>query len=209
MHNVDSTGLAAAALKAHGADTSRSAAWLAGQQVTSGPTVGTGASRGALKYHGSFDPSASIKATADGILGLAGNGSLATLSAAGAAAGTAVLALERAHPRPLVRLHRHAQTITGTGFAAGETVLGELHSTPMAVGRAARASPARCDLHRARSPREARGRRDGARTGRGRPPSSRRGRRPAGATPSPSAPGPALADTGRDSRQLAAEASPG
>lgn len=93
VHNVDSTGIAAAALNGYGADTSRSSAWLAGQQVTTGPSVGARATRGALKYRGRFDRSASVKATADGVLGMVAHGSLATLSAARATAGTPVLSL--------------------------------------------------------------------------------------------------------------------
>ena len=80
VHNVDSTGLAAAALAGAGLDTTRSKKWLRSQQVTTGPTVGKGASRGALKYHGAFDPSSSIKATADGLLGMVRYGDLATLT---------------------------------------------------------------------------------------------------------------------------------
>ena len=87
--------------------------WLASQQVDSGPTVGKGASRGALKYNGAFDATSSVKATADGILGMAGHGSLATLSDASAIAATPVLALA-----PGTAQHTHVvagrqQTVTG------------------------------------------------------------------------------------------------
>ncbi|HEY2298781.1 MAG TPA: prenyltransferase/squalene oxidase repeat-containing protein [Jatrophihabitans sp.] len=122
VHNVDSTGLAAAALRAHGVDISKSRAWLATQQVKTGPTVGAGATRGALKYQGHFDASSSIKATADGILGMVHGGSLATLSAASAAPDSPVLALAAPTVRSPHVVAGHTQTVTGTGFAAGETV---------------------------------------------------------------------------------------
>lgn len=132
--DVDSTGLAAAALDGVGKDVSSSRTWLASQQVTDGPTVGAGASRGALKFQGAFDASSSIKATADGILGLAEHASLATLTASGAATTVPVLALAApAVASPSVR-QGGAQTITGTGFAAHENVSAVLHSTPVALG---------------------------------------------------------------------------
>lgn len=135
VHNVDSTGLAAAALRAHGVNTDRSAAWLVSQQMTVGPTVGAGASRGALKYQGSFNATSSIKATADGILGMVAHGSLATLSDRSAAADVPVLALAA----PTVD-HRavagRALTVTGTGFSSGEAVHGELGSRPTGIGTA-------------------------------------------------------------------------
>ncbi len=133
--STDSTGLAAAAIEATGgaAAVSRARAWLATQQVTTGPTVGINASRGALKYQGAFDADASIKATADGLLGLARGGSLATLTAQGATAGTAVLA-----PVSTAKAGRvpqgGRQTVTGVGFAAGENVAAVLHSIPVALG---------------------------------------------------------------------------
>ena len=132
--DVDSTGLAAAALEGAGKDVSTSRTWLASQQVTDGPTVGAGASRGALKYQGTFDASSSIKATADGILGLAEHASLATLTATGAAATVPVLALAVPAVASASVRQGGAQTITGTGFAAGEKVSGVLHSTPVALG---------------------------------------------------------------------------
>ncbi|HEY8300475.1 MAG TPA: hypothetical protein VIG48_01125 [Jatrophihabitans sp.] len=128
VHNVDSTGLAAAALAGQRIDTRRSRSWLHSQQVTNGPTVGTGASRGALKYHGAFDASSSIKATADGVLGLVAHGDLATLTDRRASAGTAVLALPPAHVGRKEVPAGTEQTVTGAGFAAGELVVATLAS---------------------------------------------------------------------------------
>jgi hypothetical protein len=138
VHNVDSTGLAAAALAGQGRDTHRSIAWLASQQVTTGPTVGKGASRGALKYHGAFDASSSIKSTADGLLGMVAHGSLATLTAKGAAASTPVLALAPAIVRHATVGAGRSETVTGTGFAAGEVVKGALKSKPAGAAKAGR-----------------------------------------------------------------------
>jgi hypothetical protein len=136
VHNVDSTGLAAAALSAHGVDTTRSVQWLVSQQVTDGPTLGKGATRGALKYHGSFDASSSIKATADGLLGMVAQGSLAALSAAGATPGIPVFALAA----PTLSKHTiragHDETVTGTGFSAGERVHAVLSSAARSAGTA-------------------------------------------------------------------------
>lgn len=126
--DVDSTGLATSALDAVGKDTSVSRAWLASQQVTTGPTVGAGASRGALKYQGRFNASSSIKATADGLLGMVHGASLATLTATGASPGTSVLALAAPRVGSVTVRQGGTQTITGLGFAAGETVSGVLHS---------------------------------------------------------------------------------
>ncbi len=128
VHNVDSTGLAAAALAGQRVDTTRSKKWLASQQVTTGPTVGKGASRGALKYHGAFDASSSIKATADGLLGMVAYGDLATLTDHRAASGTAVLALAPArvaHPRVAAG---GRQSVTATGFATRERVVARIGS---------------------------------------------------------------------------------
>lgn len=132
--DVDSTGLATAALAAAGRDVNASRAWLVSQQVTDGPTVGAGASRGALTYQGKFDAFSSVKATADGLLGLVPDGSLATLTANGATSGTEVLALSD----PVVSAGSVAQgrrqTVTGTGFAAGERVTAVVHSSPLSIG---------------------------------------------------------------------------
>jgi hypothetical protein len=136
VHNVDSTGLAAAALRAHGVATSRSAAWLASQQVKTGPTVGAGASRGALKYNGAFDAASSVKATADGILGMVGHGSLATLSDASAIAGTPVLALKPGTVQRKRVVAGRQQTVSAAGFAAHEAVAGVLRPGGRSVGSA-------------------------------------------------------------------------
>jgi hypothetical protein len=134
--DVDSTGLAVAALDGAGKDVATSRAWLASQEVTTGPTVGTGASRGALKFQGKFDASSSIKGTADGLLGLAPHGSLATLTSTGVAASAPALALAPARASSASLAQGATQTITGTGFSAGEKVSGVLHSSPAAVGTA-------------------------------------------------------------------------
>ncbi len=136
VHNVDSTGLAAAALRAHGVATSRSAAWLTSQQVRTGPTIGAGATRGALKYNGAFDAASSVKATADGILGMVGRGSLATLSDAAAIAGTPVLALKPGTVQRKRVVAGRAQTVSATGFAAHEAVAGVLRPGGRSVGTA-------------------------------------------------------------------------
>ena len=102
--------------------------WLRSQQVTSGPTVGKGAKRGALRYQGKFDPASSIKATSDGILGIT-RSSLATLDLTGvtrsrprAGAGPAATS-----STPTVQ-PGGTETVTGTGFARGERVVASIHS---------------------------------------------------------------------------------
>jgi hypothetical protein len=145
--DVDSTGLAAAALAGAGQDVSTSRHWLAEQQVTTGPTAGAGASRGALKYQGAFDASSSIKATADGLLGMVGNGSLATLTASGASAGAPLLALAAPTVSAASVAAGGALTVTGTGFAAGETVAAVLHSTPVILGSAKASSTGTVVVH--------------------------------------------------------------
>jgi hypothetical protein len=124
--NVDSTGLAAAALNGVGHDTPTARAWLAAQQVTTGPTVGAGASRGALAYEGSYNASTAVKATSDGILGLATNGSLAVLTDARATPDTAVLALAAPTLSPAQVRQGGSARVTGTGFSRGETVSARL-----------------------------------------------------------------------------------
>ncbi len=124
--NVDSTGLAAAALDGVGPDTPAARAWLAAQQVTTGPTVGAGASRGALAFEGSFNAASAVKATSDGMLGLAANGSLAVLTDAHAAAGTAVLALAAPTLTAAQVRQGGSDRVTGTGFSRGETVTARL-----------------------------------------------------------------------------------
>jgi hypothetical protein len=134
--DVDSTGLAAAALSGAGVDVSASRSWLASQQVTDGPTVGAGATRGALKYQGAFSADNAPKATADGVLGMisSGSGSLATLTSTGASTDAPLLALAAPTVGAASVRAGTSQTVTGTGFSAGETVSGELHSTPVSIG---------------------------------------------------------------------------
>ena len=132
--DVDSTGLAASALDATGTDTSTSRAWLASQQMTTGPTIGVGSSRGALKFLGAFDPSSSIKATADGLLGMVPGACLATLTAAGATPGTAVLALVAPTTSSASVRQGGKLTVTGLGFSSAEKVAAELHSAPVSLG---------------------------------------------------------------------------
>ncbi len=131
--NIDSTGLAAAALVIAGRSAATSRRWLASQQVRFGPTVGTGSARGALRFLGAFDPNSSIKGTADGIFGLVRGASLATLTAARARPGTSVLALlpPRLFRNP-VRAGAHDRVL-GRGFAAHERVQVIVHSAPVVV----------------------------------------------------------------------------
>ncbi len=131
--NIDSTALAVAGLRVAGRSTAKSVRWLRDQQVTSGPTVGTGAKRGALKYQGKFDPASSIKATSDGILGITPT-SLATLDLTGVRAGVPVLALAAPHVRHAKVQPGATETVTGTGFAAGERVQASIHANAVRSG---------------------------------------------------------------------------
>ena len=121
--NTDSTGLAASALGANGMDVSTARAWLASQQVTVGVTIGSTATRGGLRFGGTAD----VRATNDGLLGVAPGAFLATLTADGASADAPVLA-----PTSTVRHPSVAQgaflTATGVGFSAGESVRATVHS---------------------------------------------------------------------------------
>lgn len=131
--NTNSTGLAAAALQGEGVDVTRARAWLHSQQVAPGAP-----GAGALKYAGTLRPtttsatSPSVLATAQGLLGLVDGGSLATVTAAGASAGVAVFA-------PVAKLSASTarvgttQTVTATGFAAGERVRVTIHSAAVNV----------------------------------------------------------------------------
>ena len=64
-HNVDSTGAGRGSAARRTAVDHQSVGGVAAHRSRSpaGPTVGTGATRGALKYQGAFDPASSIKAT--------------------------------------------------------------------------------------------------------------------------------------------------
>ena len=137
--NVDSTGLAASALAAAGHDVSKSRAWLVSQQVRTGVTIGVTASRGALEYQGSFNPTASVKATADGLLGMASRTSLATLTDKGASADAPVMAPTASLAHGSVA-QGGQQTVTGIGFSAGESVRATVHSAAVTVATAAAAS---------------------------------------------------------------------
>jgi hypothetical protein len=134
VHNTDSTGLAAAALAGVGRKTAAARAWLREQQITTGPTVGPGATRGALGYAAASDEHSRMKATADGLLGL-GAGALGTLTASHSIADTPVLALPvprftgALRPGGTVRL-------TATGFQAKEKVRVQIHSTPVTLAMA-------------------------------------------------------------------------
>lgn len=127
--NVDSTGLAGSALAATGRDISLTRSWLRTQQVQVGPTLGPGASRGALKYLGTFQ-SGSIKATADGLLALSPDTSLATVTSTGARAGLPVLAPAGSVARAALRVGDR-QTVTVDGFSRGEPVRLVLNSKPV------------------------------------------------------------------------------
>ena len=128
-----STGLATAALSALGRDMRTSRDWLLQQQVTTGPTFGPTASRGALKDGAIFAAGSATNATADGVLGLPHSASLETISLAGASSTLAVLPLTGASSRSSVP-QGGAVTVTAGGFTAGENVLGALHSTPFPLG---------------------------------------------------------------------------
>jgi hypothetical protein len=134
--NVDSTGLAAAALDAAGRDAGTARAWLASQQVTAGPTVGAGASRGALQFEGKFDAATAVKATSDGMLGMVPHGSLATLTDAHATPGTALLALAPATLSGSRAQRGQTVRVSGTGFSRGEPVRIRLANARVASGTA-------------------------------------------------------------------------
>ena len=125
-HNIDSTALAAAGLHAAGRHVPKSINWMVRQQVRTGPTVGKGASRGALKYQGKFDPAASVKATADGIFGIT-RADLATLRGVHAWRRQTVLALAAPHVAHRTVHSGHVERVRGTGFAARERVLASIH----------------------------------------------------------------------------------
>ncbi len=209
--NVDSTGLAASALAAAGRDTSTSRAWLASQQVTAGPTTGKGASRGALKYQGAFDASASIKASADGMLGLAGGASLATVTAAGATPGTFVLALAAPSVRKSSVRAGQLQTVTGLGFQAGEHVSAAFASGSAALSRTSAGTHGTATLTFAVPAGTSAGTHTLVLTGETSGLSSRvdftvaREAPTPTPTPTPPATGPQLADTGLDARTVALE----
>jgi LPXTG-motif cell wall-anchored protein len=128
LPNTNSTGLAAAALAGNGRDVSTSRSWLLDQQIGAGQP-----GAGSLNYGGKFTPtttsatSPNVIATAQGILGLVDNGSLATVSAAGSDKGAnlfdPVASLSDRTPSPGDNV-----SVTGVGYAAGEKVLAELEN---------------------------------------------------------------------------------
>jgi hypothetical protein len=120
--NIDSTGLAVAGLKAAGRSTATSVAWLRSQQVTTGPTAGAGATRGALKYEGKFDAASSVKGTSDGLLGIT-RSSLATLTDASARNDLPLLKLATPHVMHAKVKSGNPQRVRGTGFANKELVV--------------------------------------------------------------------------------------
>jgi LPXTG-motif cell wall-anchored protein len=134
--NTNSTGLAAAALAGAGLDVAASRGWLLDQRIDAGQP-----GAGALKYAGDFDPtttsatSPSVLATAQGVLGLADGGSLATVTAAGSADAVDLLA-------PVVSLSPEHQTIGstatahGVAFAAGERVTATVAGDTLGDGTA-------------------------------------------------------------------------
>jgi hypothetical protein len=134
--NLNSTGLAAAALQPQGVSVATARSWLLSQQVAPGS-----AGAGALNYAGGFTPtttsatSPSVLATAQGLTGLVDGGSLATASAANATNGTSAFAPVAIESAGSVA-QGGSQTVTATGFTAGEQVQAVLHSNPVTVGSA-------------------------------------------------------------------------
>lgn len=125
-HNTDSTGLAAAAARANGHSAAKAQKWLAAQQIRTGPTVGSGATRGALSYANASDEHSRVKGTADGLLGLTGV-PLGTVSAAHASASAPVLALAAPHLASKAKQGASIK-LSATGFAAKEKVRIQIHS---------------------------------------------------------------------------------
>jgi hypothetical protein len=138
VHNTDSTGLAAAALAGIGRNTDKARGWLRAQQITTGPTVGPGATRGALDYAAASDEHSRVKATADGLLGL-GTGALSTLTAAQSIAGTPVLALPVPRLSGALRAGGIAH-LTASGFQAKENVRVQIDSSPVTLATVAASS---------------------------------------------------------------------
>ena len=129
--NIASTGLAAAALDGAGTSETKAQAWLAGQQTAAG-SPGAGA-LGAFAPTTAAGTSPAVLNTAQGLTGMVAGGSLATLSGANATAGTSAFT-------PVATLSAASatlgstQTVSATGFAAGEQVQAVLHSTPVTLG---------------------------------------------------------------------------
>lgn len=145
--NTNSTGLATAALAGQGIDVTASRHWLLAQQQHPGKP-----GAGALRYLGGFAPtttsatSPSVLATAQGLTGLAIDGSLATLTASTTTTPIGLFA-----PEVTAAPGRAAQgdrtTVTGAGFVAGETVRAVLHSEPVILGTTAASPSGTVTLH--------------------------------------------------------------
>jgi hypothetical protein len=138
--NVDSTGLATAALRGAGAPIGAAGHWLRAQQIRPGAP-----GAGAFRYGGKFAPttksatSPSVLATAQALTGLADDGSLATLTAAGSTHGSTL------YP-PAVKTPAQVPAGTNvkvicTGFAAGEQVSVEIQTRGTGQGAGTFADP--------------------------------------------------------------------
>jgi hypothetical protein len=134
--NVNSTGLAVAALKPQSVNVASARSWLLSQQVAAGAP-----GAGAFKYAGAFTAtttsafSPSILATAQALGGLIDGASLATVSATGATSGTSAFAPSQ-NLSAATAVQGSTQTVTGNGFAPGEQVQAVIHSAPVTVGSA-------------------------------------------------------------------------
>ncbi|TAM89483.1 MAG: hypothetical protein EPN43_06930, partial [Jatrophihabitans sp.] len=131
--SVDSSGTAAAGLAAVGADVSATKAWIVSQQITTGPTFGATATRGALSCGDQSSGCSNAFSTWDGLLALGGT-SLATLTAANATPGTAVLALAPATTSASTVIAGGQLTARAAGLTPGEQVAVTLHSAPVGLG---------------------------------------------------------------------------
>lgn len=131
IENVDSTGLAAAALQGAGADVARARAFLRGRQVAAGHS-----GAGAVAYDSPITgtttaaTSPSVIGTAQALTGLVDGGGLATVSAGGASGHIPLFA-----GRELLSSYRLAagarQTAKGYGFVAGERVRATVAGTKL------------------------------------------------------------------------------
>lgn len=135
--NVNSTGLAAAALQGAGTGTAAAVGaartWLRSQQV---PAAHVAA--GAFRFGGSVDPttttatSPSVLATAQALTGLVDGGGLATVTGSGAASPVALYAPAVTTSAATVRAGLRLN-VDGVGFVAGERVRVSVHSTTVTV----------------------------------------------------------------------------
>lgn len=131
--NANSTGLAAAALAGEGEDVSTARTWLRSQQVGAGAP-----GAGAVKYDGKMTPattaatSPSVLATAQALIGLVEGGSLATVTARGAATAQSLFAPSATASTDTVQTGSK-QSARGVGFVAGEQVEISIQSDPVTV----------------------------------------------------------------------------